>query len=536
MLNFFGNLISDPLFITFIILFFGLLLGRAKIMTLSLGSAGVFLVGFIFGCFSLQASTYVTTLGLIIFMYALGIQAGPRFFNSLGKKESLPYFAIAICISITSLAGTLLSSKIFKLSPETILGIYTGTFNSSSSLAILIDSGWKNSIFSSYGIVYPLGLLCVPIFVMIIPKLLKKNLMKEAIKYSSSKSEEHVDLLARKFMVENKEINGKKLYEIEIREKTQVTISRVLRKGKIIIPDGNTTLFMGDVVLGVGTNESLEKLHKILGDETYDNMETDPRIEARQIVITNPSIHNVKLEQLGIPSNYHSNITRIWRSGIELPPSHDFPIELGDTLVAVGNKFQLNRLERFLGKRERSLGEVDLLSMSFGIAIGILLGRINIPFPGIGRLIIGNAGGTLIVGMFIGFIRRLGFITGQLSPSAKMVLKELGLCLFLAGIGTQAGSGMLKIDIILMLKMISSSLIIMFLTLFGIFILCYKIFKFNLIDSLAYLCGGFNSSLAIEALTNTIKLEEPMLIFATCYPLSLFAIIITSQIIALFLH
>ncbi|MFH0802485.1 MAG: TrkA C-terminal domain-containing protein [bacterium] len=528
------SILFNPLFVTFLVLFTGLFLGRLSFRGFSLGSAGVFFAGLIIGWLGLSASEYITSIGLLMFMYALGIQGGPSFFNAFGKN-GLSYFLIVLTACLSGAACSVLSGYVFRLPTEAILGIYTGSLNSSSSLAILLEKGWNQSLLSSYGVVYPIGLVAVILFVQIIPAVLKKNLAVEAKSIEESAKSHQDYLLARKFLVEKVELDGRRLDTLDIRSRTGATLSRIRRRGRIIVPNAETTLRIGDVVLAVGAEESLEKVHQLLGNETHDDLEIDPAVEARQIVITNHSLHNVKLGDLGISQNYKVVITRIWRSGVELAPSGDRPVELGDTLVAVGKTKYLDRLVDFLGKLGKSAVEMDLLSMSLGLALALLVGKIGIPVPLLGRIEIGYAGAALLIGLFFGAIRRIGFLTGYMSQSAESILKELGLGLFLAGIGVKSGAGMINLDTALVLKAVTSSVFLLGASMLCVYLLSRKILKMNAINSLAAVCGGMASTPAMGTLKDMTGSEAPSFIVIAIYPLTIFGQILTSQVLALIL-
>jgi putative transport protein len=395
-----------------------------------------------------------------------------------------------------------------------------------------MENGWGDTLLPGYGAVYPLGLLLVILFVQVIPRILKIDMAKDFEEHREKNDQEEIHLQIRKFLVENTAVLHRTLGELDFRDATGATLSRVRRRGRILIPHAETSLKSGDVVLAVGTAEALEKVHKLVGHETHESLEIDPRVEARQIVITNPSLHHVKLDTLGLGQHYHVVITRLWRSGMEIPPSDYCVIELGDTLLAVGKMSNLDRLMRFLGKRERALGEIDLISMSFGIVMGIVLGRISVALPGIGTLAVGNAGGTLLVGLFLGYVRRFGFLTGAMSPSAKMVIKELGLSLFIAGIGASAGAGLIDVNFMEISRMLLASCIILVFTMTTVFLIAYKVLHMDLTRSLACLCGGMVSSIALGSVTSMAKSEEPASTFAACYPLSLFGSILGTQVLA----
>jgi putative transport protein len=532
--NFFHQIFKEPVFITFLALATGLLAGRFKFKGFSPGSSAVFFTGLILGIFNFEGSDVITTAGLVIFMYAMGIQGGPGFFNSLGRR-GIPYLIITISLCLTGLGATLAVMYIFRLSPDMALGIFTGSLTSSSSLAVLSEGGWGKNLFTVYGIVYPVGLFLPILFIQLIPVIMRKDLKKEGAGNNKEKNIEPI--IARKFVVERNEINGKTLSEIGFRLQTGgATLSRIRRRGRIIIPGPDTVLKLRDVVLAVGTEEAIEKVHKLLGNETHDNLEADPSVEAREIIITNPSVHEVPIIQLDMPKRYHTVITRIWRGGIQLVPTPDFVMELGDSLLAVGKKKNLDRVCEFLGKEEKTMGEVDFLSMAVGITAGMIIGQIKIIIPSIGSVMLGNSGGAMLTGMFLGYVRRFGFLTGQMSPAGRMILKELGLDLFLAGIGIQAGANISSIGGLLLLKLLLSSILILISMMTVVLILSHRVFKMNFTNSLACVSGSMTSTPAVVSLNRMTGSEDATFYFASCYPLSVFGITLISQIIALIIR
>ncbi|HPZ09311.1 MAG TPA: TrkA C-terminal domain-containing protein [Candidatus Eremiobacteraeota bacterium] len=529
---FLKHILSEPVFITFSVLFLGLALGRVKIKGFSLGNSGIFFTGLICGIADLKTSDFITIFGLAIFMYVIGIQGGVRFFNLLGRK-GIPYLLITLVLCISGLAGSLLTGYIFNFPTEISLGIFTGTLTSASSLAILIESGWKGPMLAAYSIVFPLGLLAPLLFVQIIPSILKKDLHKEALEEKNKIKEEHPSLISRKFMVENPEIAGKKIKELDIRGKTGCTLEKLKRKGKLLVPGPETTFKKGDVVLAVGEAKSLEMVHRLLGNITYDDMDINPLVENRQILITNPSLHEVPLMQLGITQNYHAVITRIWRGGIEFAPTKNFILDIGDSLIVSGKKNNLDRLVAFLGKEEKKIGEVDFLSMAFGIAIGMIIGSIHIPLGRMGTFMLGTSGGTLLVGMILAYFRRLGFLTGQMTTAARNVLKELGLSLFLAGIGEKAGTELIAMNFSTVILILLSSIFIILLIMTSMLYVSQRYLRMNLITSLSCIAGAITSTPALSIISGITESEEPDLVFASIYPVALIGIILTSQILAI---
>ncbi len=532
--QFFQQVINNPIFVTFLILFAGIMFGKINFGLFSFGSSGIFVVGFFAGVLGLRPSEAITQIGLVIFMFVIGLRSGPRFFSSFGMA-GVPYIIVSATTGIASVIATFICSSYLGFTTETGLGLYTGSLNTTSSLAILMDKGWNKTILSSYGIVYPLGMIMVILFVQLLPLIMKKDLQKEAIKSFNNEKEKTDLLVARKFIVEKKDLTGIPFSEINFAEKTGATISRIKRKGHIIIPDDSTALKLDDIVLAVGSEESLKNMKRLLGMQSHEDLHIDPSVQSRQIVMTNFSLHDATLDSLGISANYHCVVPRVWRGEFELFPARELVLEQGDTLLAVGKINDLDALEKFLGTKRKKTGEVDFFSMSFTIAAGIVLGMIKIPVPWVGAIALGSVGGTLIMAMFLGYFRRIGFLTGHVSHSAESLLKEVGMNFFLAGLGLKSGAGVTAMDAATVLKMISASAFIMIFTMSSAFFVSYRILKMDFIKSMACVCGSLNNSAAIAALSNAVGSDKVNIPFAACYPISLFGIIICSQLLAFFL-
>jgi len=532
---FFSSLLNNPVFVTFIVIFAGLLVGRINFRIFSFGSSGIFIAGFAAGMMGLAASDAVTSVGLIIFMFVIGIRSGPRFFGSFGA-QGLPYMAVAFSSGAAAVASSLVAGHFFGFGPETVLGVYTGSLNTTSSLAILMDGGWKGQMLPAYGIVYPLGMIIVVLFAQLAHIFMKKDLRREAVKSFNSEKGQSASMVARKFMVEKAELVGKPFSGLDFAGETGATISRIKRKGHIIIPDDTTELRLGDVVLAVGSEDALKKVRKLLGMVTHEDLHTDPYVESRQIVVTNPSLHDATLDSCGISANYRCVIVRVWRGEVELFPARDLEIELGDTLLAVGKIGDLDALEKFIGSKRRKTGEVDFFSLSFTVAAGIILGAIKLPLPWAGSFALGNIGGTLLAAMMLGYFRRIGFLSDHISHSAESLLKEIGMNLFLAGLGIKAGAGISAMDAALVIKMLAASAAVMLFTMSFTFFVCYRLLKMDFIRSVACVCGSLNNSAAISAFAGVVGSDRVTIPFAACYPLALFGIIMWSQVLAVFLR
>lgn len=518
----------DPLFTLFLILGLGLMLGAIRIKGFSLGVSGVFIVGMLFGIAGFVTPKHLTTYGLYMFMYVLGIQGGPAFFNSFSKR-GIPYLLVTLCMIVASIIAALIAGKLSGLDDVSIMGVYLGIFNNSSGLAILMEGVWGDSILPSYGLIYPIGAVGAVFFVQFLPMILKKNVAAEFLRHREQKK--NVIFKTGKFVVENEEITNKKLSTLNFRQETGATISRMMQDGKLIVPTGDTVLLAGDVIMAIGDEASQEKVRKLVGYETHENLDVDPTVVAQQFVITNQYIHNTTLAELGIGTNFKVVVSRIQRAGIELPPHNTLALETGDVVTVVGKKRNIKKLEKLFGKGGTKSAELDLISLALGVGLGIALGKITINLPIIGNFTLGMTGGILLVGLFLGYARRFGFLTNQISDSAKNIIKNIGLSIFCAGIGASSGMALLNCEFSGIPPMIITSLVILIVNLFSVFLLSYKILKMDFVKSLACVCGSTFNSAAADSVVQMAGDDEPATYFATCYPLATFGAIIACQIL-----
>lgn len=534
-LNFFTETLQDPLFSSLIIVGLGLLVGVIKINGINLGIAGIFIVGMVCGFFGMTTPDDLTLFGLLTFIYVIGIQGGSAFFNSMSKK-GLPYLFVTLVMTGMSSIACIIFGKLLGMNNNDIVGVYNGALNNSAGLAILMENPqWGKAPLPSYGLTFPIGVVATVIAVQLIPKLLKKNMLQE---YQKIKEQEQLNekkisrVMSSKFIVENADIIGKTLKELNFSSKIGATIEVIKKHGEetLTLPTADTVLEENDIIKVNGTEESLKEFSKTIGRKTFERM-SDPNITSARIVMTNHTIHHKKLYETDIPKK-SIIVTKVERAGISFRPSYNFVLELGDILIVVGRKKDVERAEKYIGKAGVTSPGVDIISLALGCGIGIMLGKINIPIPYLGTFTLGSAGGALFVGLFLGYMHRFGIFTNQISQQAKNVIKDIGISIFLAGVGTSSGAALIGIDTNGMSKMFILAFLILIVTISSVFYYSFKIAKMDFIKSLACLSGIMYQSAAIITVNTAVHSEEPTEYFATCYPLATFGVIISAQLVA----
>lgn len=525
----------------------GLMLGRIRIFGISLGITFVFFTGILAGHFGLtidsQMLFYAETFGLVLFVYALGLQVGPGFFSSMraeGTKLLLP--AIGVLLTGTLLAIGL--SFAANVDIPDMSGILCGATTNTPALAAAQQTLKQLGIESSgaalsCALTYPLGVVGV-IFAMI---FLRKVFVKPSdMPLPDSKHKKSVFIAS--YCVTNPDIFGKTISEIHDRH-NHFVISRMWHNGHVLIPMSDRVLQENDILLVITKPEETESLRHIFGKQEekdwnngdIDWNKIDSELTSQRIIVTRPEINGKKLSSLRLRNNYGINISRVYRSGVQLLATPDLVLQLGDRLTVVGEAADIKRVEKILGNVVKSLNEPNLVSVFIGMILGLMVGCIPLAIPGISVPVkLGLAGGPIIVGILIGtFGPRLHMIT-YTTQSANMMLRAIGLNLYLACLGLDAGAhffetivrpeGILWLILGLMITFIPVVLI-------GLFAL--RVMKLDFGSIAGLLCGSMANPMALTYVNETIEGDNPSVAYATVYPVCMFLRVVIIQLVVMFL-
>ena len=520
----------------------GLMLGRIRILGISLGITFVFFTGILAGHFGLtidsQMLFYAETFGLVLFVYALGLQVGPGFFSSMrseGARLLLP--AIGVLLTGTLLAVGL--SFVANVAISDMSGILCGATTNTPALAAaqqtLKQLGVDGSAAAlSCALTYPLGVVGV-IFAMI---FLRKVFVKPSdLPQPDSKHKKNVFIAS--YCVTNPEIFGKTISEIHDRH-NHFVISRMWHNGHVLIPMSDRVLQENDILLVITKPEETESLRRIFGkQETKDwnngNIDwnkIDSELTSQRIIVTRPEINGKKLSTLRLRNNYGINISRVYRSEVQLLATPDLVLQLGDRLTVVGESADIKRVEKILGNAVKSLNEPNLVSVFIGMILGLMVGCIPLAIPGISVPVkLGLAGGPIIVGILIGtFGPRLHMVT-YTTQSANMMLRAIGLNLYLACLGLDAGAHFF--DTIVRPEgamWLVLGVLITFIPVVLIGIIALRVMKLDFGSIAGLLCGSMANPMALTYANETIEGDNPSVAYATVYPVCMFLRVIIIQL------
>ena len=526
--SFLSNLFDSPLmhqsvFVLFSVIAIGLLVGRVKLWGVSLGSASVMFVALVYGHYGVTLSPAVTSVGLVVFVYCIGIGAGSRFFSTL-KKSGIKLAILSCAVVFVGGLVTGVVSGLFGLSPSVAAGVFAGALTSTPGLAAAQEQFVSHQdlglVSAGYAIAYPFGVVGTVLFVQLWPRLRKKNLQEigEELDAQESKSNQIQSILVK---ITNPKFDGRKIDDLKIIDHLRCRITRVMKDGILVPIEADTRLEMNQLVWVVGRDESIDAMLDVLGEKADGPVVINSDMDRRTLLVTNREFAGKTFSELRLLRKYGVLVSRVKRGEYEMIPDDSTEVLLGDQFVAVGNAENLTAFAEAVGHRPGSMGMTDLLSLTLGMALGVLVGSISF-----GGFKLGLAGGPLLVSLLLGHFGRVGVIAGYVPRPTRQLLGELGLCFFLAGAGIKGGASFIEtlsaqgggIFIVGMIATMAPIVV-------GYF-LATVIFKFDILSSLGGVCGAMTSTPALGAISSKTDAQAPILSYASAYPAALLSIVL----------
>ena len=553
-MNWFIELLTEQTFIQAVLAISaicacGLALGKIKIFGISLGATFVFFAGIIAGHFGLKINqdmlTVMQNFGLILFIYALGVQVGPGFFSAF-KKGGFRLNMLGVMLMATGTLMMLVIHWSSGISLPDMMGLFSGAVTNTPMLgaaqqALLqtnptnIDGA--NNMAMACAVGYPFGLVGMILCVVILQKTTDR---KRSCRKTANTSD---NTYITEYRVSNPVIFGKSIQQVRGMAECQFVISRIWKDGKVIIPTGESILEENEHILVISGKKDTESICSLFGPqenvdwnkENIDWNAIDSQLVSRKILVTKSEINGVKLGDLRLRNSFGINITRVNRAGIDLLPSRSLRLQLGDRVTIVGEARSIENAGKILGNEAKQLRTPNLTSVFIGIVVGLILGSIPFAIPGMSMPVkLGIAGGPIIIGILMGaFGPRLHLAT-YMSQSANLMLRQLGLTIYLAGLGLSAGAGFFETVFSaqgLIWVAISISLAVVPVLIVGF--AASKLMKTDYAKNVGMLCGSMANPIALNYANSTVEGDEPAVAYATVYPISIFLRVISAQIIML---
>lgn len=525
----------------------GMALGKIRLLGISLGVTFVFFVGIAAGHFGLTIDpsmlAFAESFGLILFVYALGLQVGPGFFSSL-RSGGIRLVGLATLIVVV---GSLLAvglSFAAHVPMSDMAGILCGATTNTPALGaaqqmlsqMQLDS---NNATLGCALTYPLGVVGVILGIIAVRKLFARP-----TDIPRPDAEHRNNVFIVEFKITNPAIAGRSIREVAHHSHLHFVISRLWRAGRVSIPTSDSALEAGDLVLVIASPDDVQALELLFGERIQKDWNTrdidwnavDSQLSSQSIVITRPEINGRKLSSLRLRNLYGINISRVHRSGVQLLATPDLTLQVGDSLTVVGEEQAIHNVEKILGNAVKRLDEPNLIPVFIGLILGLLLGSVPLAVPGIGLPVkLGLAGGPIILGILIGtFGPRIHIVT-YTTLSANLMLRALGLSLYLACLGLDAGAHF--VETIMRpegMLWVALGFLITFLPIVAVALLSLRLFRLDFGRVAGIMCGSMANPMALGYANDTIPGDRPAVAYATVYPVCMFLRVIIIQLLLMF--
>ncbi|MBP3519093.1 MAG: putative transporter [Parabacteroides sp.] len=525
----------------------GLYLGRIKIFGISLGITFVFFAGILAGHLGIVVNKdmlyFAQSFGLILFVYALGLQVGPGFFSSL-KKGGVAMNMMGLGVILLGLVMTVGLHWTTGVSLSNMVGLLCGAVTNTPALGaaqqalLQIDPTNTKGVTDmalACAVTYPIGVIGVILAIIILRALFADK------KQKGEQEQRDTTTYVAEFHVSNPAIYEKSIKDVMKLTEKHFVISRVWRNGKVSIPTSDTLLHEHDHLLIISVKSDVENIKVLFGEQEnvdwnkadIDWNAIDSQLISRRIAVTRNRVNGAKLGSLRLRNLYGINITRVNRAGIDLLASPDLRLQIGDRLTIVGEANSVNTVGKILGNEIKRLDNPNLLAVFIGISLGMLLGALPVTLPGMSTPVkLGIAGGPIIVGILMGAFGPRFHLTTYTTMSANLMLRQLGIIIYLAGLGIDSGAhffetvfrteGLLWLGLGFLLTIVPVLIV-------GI--IASRVFKLDYAHNVGMLCGSMANPMALNYANTTVEGDEPSVSYATVYPFSMFIRVISAQLV-----
>ncbi|MDE7123705.1 MAG: putative transporter [Alistipes sp.] len=545
---FFGNGIAHAVLTFALVITFGILLGKIKIGGVSLGITWILFVGIFLSHFGMTVDNevrhFVQEFGLILFVFSIGLQVGPGFISAF-KHGGITLVGCATAVVLLGVATTYVIHLATGTPIPTMVGILSGAVTNTPGLgaaqqAYADASGIQDpTIAMGYAVAYPLGVVGIILTMILVRFALRIKFEKEDEGLAALSAEKK---LADKVSVEftNQMLDGRSVEYIRDLINRQFVISRVMHpSGEIVMADGDTVIRMGDRLCIIGQGDDIEAIvaffgHTVeMGDEEWGNNTPNSELISRRILISRPEINGKKFSDLRLRTKYGITISRVNRAGMDLIPYQGLELQVGDRVMVVGSEKSVAKVADLLGNSLKKLDHPNLITIFVGIALGVLLGSIpllNVPQP----VKLGLAGGPLIIAILIGRFGTHFRLVTYTTTSANLMLREIGIALFLAAVGIGAGSGFVDAIVDGGYRWIGYGVIITMVPLIIVSLVARLWLKMNYYTLMGLIAGSTTDPPALAYANATAGNDMPAVGYSTVYPIVMFLRVLTAQIFILF--
>ena len=553
---FLGQGVAHTIMLLAFVIGIGIYLGRFKIKGVSIGATWILFMGILMSHLGFRADPemlhFIKEFGLILFVFSIGLQVGPGFFHSL-KSGGVKMNLLALVNVLLAVAVTWGISLITGVDLKTMVGVMSGAVTNTPGLGAAqqtyIDvasaggmdpvaaSKVASELASGYAVTYPIGVIGVILVLLVGKSLFKVDPAKEL---AELEAQDDTGSHPRRMhvAVENPAIFGKKLSDILHEFNGEYVVSRIMKGKEILFATGDIVLEEGDKVLIVTSQQEVEKLRILFGQEVPMHLEDwdrmDHHLVTRRLTVTKSSLTGKKLRDLHFREAYEVSVTRVIRSGVELVARPDLYLQMGDALICIGAEQNIKRVAEQVGNSSGALDKPNLVPIFLGIVVGIIFGSLPIRFPGIPQPIkLGLAGGPLIIAILLGHFGPKHKITTFTTMSANLMIREIGISLFLAAVGLGAGENFVSSIVNGGYWWILYGAIITIVPVFLTFVIARFLVRLNFYQVCGLIAGSCCNPPALAFAQGMYGSDYTSVNYATVYPLSMFLRVLVAQLLIL---
>ena len=518
----------------------GVYLGKLKFFGISLGVTFVLFVGILMGHFGYIVNHdvlhFIREFGLILFIFSIGLQVGPGFFSSF-KKVGIKLNGLAV-LGILLNVAIVLCIYFFedgKTSIDALVGVMSGAVTNTPGLAAAQQSATAaqaDTMAMGYAAAYPLGVVGIILSILIIKAIFRINVKDEIKEIEEEQENSQLKPHVVTFEVANNLIEGKSLIELHNIIQCNFVVSRLMRTdGTVVIPKAETQIHIGDKLYIVMSVQDEDRMKAVIGPEVeMDWVAAPSQVVSRRILITKGNYNGVALGSLRLRMGYKLNATRVNRAGVDLLAAPNLRLQIGDRLTVVGNPEDIERLASKLGNSMKRLNEPNLITIFVGILFGIILGSIDVGWG----MKLGLAGGPLVVAILLSQFGYKFHLITYTSSSSSLLMRELGICLFLASVGISSGQGFAE-------TVFNSNgmwwviwgVMITVIPLLIVGAIARGVYKINFLTIMGLMSGGYTDPPALAYANNSTGNDAPAVAYSTVYPLTMFLRVVAAQALVL---
>ena len=543
---------AQPVLTLFLILGMGYLIGNIRIGSFSLGPvAGVLFAGLFLGHFDFRMSAGAQAVGFALFIFSVGYQAGPRFFDVL-RADGLKYFLLALVVAATGFTIAVIAAQLLSLAPGTSAGLLSGGLTSSPTLAAAQEAirtgqiappegitadAMIGNVATGYAITYIFGLAGLIAIIKLLPQLLGIDLAKEAkvmeAEAESAAALQPTNVSARIYRVTNEAITKIPAKQLKEQYWDKASVVRLKRDGEFVQQDPDAFLELGDKLYIIAPVEFFTEVVSKFGEEITPELSTAPFTESAQVVVINKNAVGKTLQELDIANRFGVLLTGVARMRMEVPRTADFTLRKGDILKVAGPHDNVDLLGEELGHVEREIAETDMVTFAFGIAIGVVVGLFSVS---VGQLSIGlgSAGGLLAAGLAIGYLRSIYPTFGRLPDAARWILMEFGLLLFMAGVGLRAGGDIIETFVAAGPVLVLAGILVTSVPILVGYFFGRKVLKIHPVLLFGGITGSMTSGASLSVVTKAANSSIPSLGYTGAYAFANVLLTVAGSIILFF--